>query len=103
MFFATPDWSTELRERHRLGVDIVRLARELGVEFAFPTQTLYLRNEEWSAPSVAGAGYAEASDRLMEEARAGARRLLHDTVLGEVPPPVDFDIPPEENRGESGE
>ena len=42
MFFVTPDWSAELAARHRLGIDILRLAHELGVEFAFPTQTLYL-------------------------------------------------------------
>ena len=35
LFFETPDWATELRERHRLAVDILRLAGELGVEFAF--------------------------------------------------------------------
>ncbi len=42
VFFEVPDWSTELRERHRLFVDIKRLAHRLGVEFAFPTQTLYM-------------------------------------------------------------
>jgi MscS family membrane protein len=43
VFFVTPDWSSELAARHRLGLDFLRLADELGVEFAFPTQTLYLR------------------------------------------------------------
>jgi MscS family membrane protein len=102
-FFETPDWATELRERHRLGVDILRLAGELGVEFAFPTQTVYLRNEEWSAPQTAGLDYAEASEHLMRGARAEARRLIEDTVGDELPPPVSFDVPPEENRGESEE
>lgn len=41
-FHQTPDWPTELREQHRLFVDIVRLAQRLGVEFAFPTQTLHV-------------------------------------------------------------
>lgn len=40
------DWSVELRERHRLFVDIVRLAKRLGVQFAFPTQTIHLYQEE---------------------------------------------------------
>ena len=44
-FHETPDWSTELRERHRLFLDIIRLAKRLGVEFAFPTQTLYLAGD----------------------------------------------------------
>ncbi|MFQ5415008.1 MAG: mechanosensitive ion channel family protein, partial [Phycisphaerae bacterium] len=41
-FFETPDWGTELRERHRLFLDILRLAERLGVDFAFPTQTVWL-------------------------------------------------------------
>jgi MscS family membrane protein len=49
-FFITPDWTTELRERHRLLVDIVRLAHRLGVQFAFPTRTLHLS----SAPAGLG-------------------------------------------------
>jgi MscS family membrane protein len=42
VFFEVPDWATELRERHRLFVDILRLAQRLGVEFAYPTRMLYL-------------------------------------------------------------
>ena len=42
VFLEVPDWGTELRERHRLFVDIIRLANSLGVEFAFPTQTVWL-------------------------------------------------------------
>jgi len=45
-FVQTPDWGTELREKHRLFTDIIRLAKSLKIEFAFPTQTVYLRNEE---------------------------------------------------------
>jgi MscS family membrane protein len=42
VFFDAPDWSTELRERHHLFIDILRLAKRLDVEFAFPTQTVWL-------------------------------------------------------------
>jgi len=45
MFHETPDWQTELRERHRLMLDIIRLADRLGVQFAFPTQTLHMYKE----------------------------------------------------------
>jgi MscS family membrane protein len=41
-FFKVPSWTVELRERHNVYLEIMRLAQELGVEFAFPTQTLYL-------------------------------------------------------------
>jgi len=46
VFWKTPDWPTELRERHRFMLDIIRLAGELEVEFAFPTRTVYLRKED---------------------------------------------------------
>ncbi len=46
VFWKVPDWPTELRERERLFIDIVRLADQIGVQFAFPTQTLHLYREE---------------------------------------------------------
>jgi MscS family membrane protein len=42
VFFDTPDWTRELEARHRLALDILRLAHRLGVSFAFPTQTLHV-------------------------------------------------------------
>jgi MscS family membrane protein len=53
-FVECPDWSVELREKHRLFVDIIRLAETLGVSFAFPTRTLHLFQEE-HAPDAAAA------------------------------------------------
>jgi len=47
VFFIVPDWVAEMNERQRLFLDIMRLADQLGVEFAFPTQTLYMRREQW--------------------------------------------------------
>lgn len=46
VFFKTPDWSEELNERHRLLIDILKLGKKMGVEFAFPTQTLHVVNGE---------------------------------------------------------
>jgi len=46
VFWLVPDWSSELQERHRLLLDILRLGKDMDVEFAFPTQTLHLYNEE---------------------------------------------------------
>ncbi len=42
VFFQTPSWAQELQERHRLLMDILQLAAEMGVQFAFPTQTLHV-------------------------------------------------------------
>ena len=41
-FIGAPNWNAELRTRHILNLDIMRLAEDLGVEFAFPTQTLHV-------------------------------------------------------------
>lgn len=49
VFIEAPDWSTELRERERLFLDVLRLADQLGVEIAFPTQTLHLHQAEGAA------------------------------------------------------
>ena len=46
MFFKCDDWPTELRERHRLLIDVMKLAANLGVQFAFPTQTLHMFQED---------------------------------------------------------
>ena len=40
-FFQCDSWSVELRERHNVYLEILRLAKALGVSFAFPTQTLH--------------------------------------------------------------
>ncbi len=65
VFWEAPDWGTELRERHRFLLDCLRVARELKVEYAFPTQTLYLRNESHEAP--------ERNDPPLQQAHARGR------------------------------
>jgi MscS family membrane protein len=42
LFVKVDSWSDELRERHNILLEILRLAKHLGVDFAFPTQTLHL-------------------------------------------------------------
>lgn len=44
-FLAVPTWTDELRARHEVFLDILRLAERLGVSFAFPTRTLFMRSE----------------------------------------------------------
>ncbi|MCB1173078.1 MAG: mechanosensitive ion channel family protein [Leptospiraceae bacterium] len=41
-FFKVPDWSNELVEKQNVYLEILRLAKKLGVEFAFPTQTVHI-------------------------------------------------------------
>lgn len=45
-FFDVPDWCTELTERNDFVLAVLRLARELGVEFALPTRTLQIESED---------------------------------------------------------
>ncbi len=43
-FLKVPDWSRELVERQNVLLEIVRLADELGVSFAFPSTSLYVES-----------------------------------------------------------
>jgi len=45
-FVQCPDWSSELQSRHRFFSDILRLADKLCVQFAFPTRTLHMVQDE---------------------------------------------------------
>ncbi len=42
IFFEVPTWGEELRCRHEILIEIIRLAESLGVNFAFPTRTLHM-------------------------------------------------------------
>ena len=41
-FLAVPNWQEEQQARHAICLDIVRLAANLGVDFAFPTRTVHM-------------------------------------------------------------
>jgi len=51
-FLLVPDWATELVERQNIYLDILRLAKKVGVEFAFPTQTLHVDSFPEKLPSI---------------------------------------------------
>ena len=76
VFWNTPDWSTELRERHRFMLDLMRLAKEVGVSFAYPTQTVYLAraNQKHEEPSNLHLGQEEFANH--ETGREAARRIM---------------------------
>jgi MscS family membrane protein len=54
VFFKVPDWSTELQQKHNFFLEILKLAKELGVEFAFPTQTLHVDSFHKDEPRQVG-------------------------------------------------
>jgi MscS family membrane protein len=99
MFFEAPEWSTELRERHRLMLDIMRMAERIGVQFAYPTQRLVL---ERGTPAETADGLPEA-DAAVDPlsyghdvlARRRGRQLVREMTRDErwrrrVPPPHRF-------------
>ncbi len=43
-FLKVPDWSAELVQRQNIYLEILRLAEKIGVDFAFPTQTLHMES-----------------------------------------------------------
>lgn len=103
MFFETPEWNTELRERHRFMLDVIRLAAKLGVEFAFPTQTLHVVQGDGAGPDPVEWPGKRASDEAAARGREQARVLLDDYDLGtgrDRPPPVRINVSTEEARGE---
>lgn len=51
-FLKVPDWSTELVEKQNVFIEILRLAKELNIDFAFPTQTLHIE----SVPELSSEG-----------------------------------------------
>ena len=69
-------------------VDIIRVARSLRVEFAFPTQTLYLRKEDAPTHEQVLANLDEACGKGREEAALVVRETLGEPVR--CPPPVTF-------------
>ena len=93
-FHETPDWTTELRERHRLFLDIIRLAKRLGVEFAFPTQTLHLASVPTGFAGAPAPGIVDsASEAGMRLGRSEAEALVAGSGSAEKGDPVDFSDP----------
>ncbi len=89
VFWKVPNWMTELREKQRLFVDIMRLAELLDVEFAFPTQTLHVA----SAPSETGIPSGKKLTALVDKA-AGALAGKAAGVVARAPKLItgeDFD------------
>ena len=106
-FVEVPDWSVELQARHRLFVDVVRLAHRLGVEFAFPTRTLHVAS---APPELAGARPAPeprpgpaADEDAVRLGRAEAEAIVQAQWPGDPQPPVSFGdpdrIPPAPGQG----
>jgi MscS family membrane protein len=71
VYWETADYSRELAEKHRLLIDILRLAKEIGVEFAFPTQTVHMFNETKLTKVE-----VEDSKKAFQEAQSKAKLVI---------------------------
>ena len=92
MFFTAPDWATELRERQRLLMDILRLAEELGVDFAFPTRTLHMVQ----ATMPDHGEPAEDIRQAWKKGQAAAGEIVEEFTGSHRPPPVSIGTRPDE-------
>lgn len=82
-FFKVPDWSEELQQKHYFFLQIVRLAKDLEVEFAFPTQTLHIASQASPEKVDPAASYSE--EQLVERLSAYDRE-------GPKSKPENFDL-----------
>lgn len=71
-YVLAPDFTAEVRERHKLLNELIRLAASLRVSFAFPTQTVHLaKPEDARHPDAPG-----SRDEALARGRAAAGDLL---------------------------
>lgn len=81
VFWEAPDWSTELRERQRFLLDILRIAQRMEVEFAYPTQTVYWKRAEDNT----------GNDEYKGDAHTCARSIVSESISSDgKPAPVAF-------------
>ncbi len=92
IFHEVPDWSTELRERERLFIDIVRLADSLGVQFAFPTHTVHLYKEDHKPHETQHEKPQSMTDRrsMIQGIRAAQNLIKDQPWQSQTPGPVTF-------------
>ena len=77
-FIGASNWNEELRTRHVFNLDIIRLAQELQVEFAFPTQTLHvashIQGDQSLPPDRGRDDLATTIDDFAPDGQLGQRR-----------------------------
>ena len=75
-FFKVSSWSEELRQRHLVFLEIMRVAREVGVSFAFPTRTLHVEQvpHPGAQRTVPDPQTAEALAGVVESFGPGGKR-----------------------------
>lgn len=88
IFFAAPDWGTELRERHRFLLDVHRLANELEITIAYPSQRLMLSRKEERPETEFD---RELQGQAMTRGRQTSQRLVEQSLPKVRPEPLVVD------------
>lgn len=98
VFVRVDDWSMELRERERLMLDIIRLADQLGVQFAFPTRTVHLFQEQAGdhPTRFKSPGRNDERRSQLKGIRAAQQLVADQRWVTEPPGPVEFPEGPTE-------
>jgi len=83
IFFKVPDWGAELKARHEVLAEVIRMAEYLGVRFAFPTQTIHI--EEFPERKSLTPVYSENNEEFMQKVKSfieGRKLALPDNNEG---------------------
>ncbi len=101
-FLEVPSWSTELVARQNMFIEILRMAETIGVEFAFPTQTLHVASHPGhESPEKPLTEIDELREQATSYGPAGSRAKPKGLGLY-VPPSEDPDLVALA-RGDAGE
>jgi MscS family membrane protein len=87
VFWETPDWATELAERHRLLSDVLAVAQRLGVELA--PGTTRVQFTQWTPPESSDALYDHESFQLATEEGGRQARAVVNAAFPPDPPTED--------------
>jgi MscS family membrane protein len=71
IFFEVPSWSDELKGKQEIMLEIIRLADELGVRFAFPTSTVHI--EDFPEKQTLTPTYLEDTRKEWQQILAGQK------------------------------
>ena len=97
-FLDVPNWGEELKARHNILLELMRLARVLGVSFAFPTQTLHLD----ATPEHPLGAHDPVSDEVLSAVVTGFGPGGEHARPGGAPLTRYFMEPEETDRGDAG-
>lgn len=74
IFFDAADWTEELEARHEVICEVIRLASEIGVRFAFPTNTIFV--EEFPGEKSLSPVHEMSKEQYVQNIREFVKKRL---------------------------